>query len=497
MFQPRDSERVVGDLQRSRGVLREDVYRSHFVAFLHARACIISACGSRYETFETSGVSHFLEHLNFKGTPSRSKLDIEKGTEDFGGNLNAYTTRDMTCFDISVLDSKVREVAATDQGVTLVADIVTNSKYEQKAVTRERGTILAEVLSVHSDRWNTIAETSHFLAFRNNVLGLPILGLVENLDKISSETVKQYHRSNYHGSNLKVVAVGGVDHREIHQVCEEAFKNLRPTPPDRRGYAPPPAVFTPGYMWIRQPELEDRVHAIINFEAPGYRNPDYIGFLLLNNLLGESDSSAGFLASLPRKTGFEAVGDSINLLSNYAKYKCCFLPYTDTGLFTLYLDCDVADAHHAENLLVAFVNDLLFSVPAPHAAHRGEDPARLPQERQHDPRTGLLDGSRPGDRRAAHLHGQALPHQGLDRPHGRLRGQRAAHLRHQKVPLQEGRQGSASGTPSRSGAASTTSSKPTNTGLRCCSTRRAAPTAAWPGRASRASSSCGNDLTSN
>ena len=246
--------------------------------------------------------------------------------------------------------------------MSLVADIVTNSKYEQTAVARERGTIQAEVLSVHNDRWNTIAETSHFVSFRNNVLGLPILGMVDNLDKITSETVKRYHRNNYHGGNVKVVAVGGVDHSEIHQICEEAFKNLRQTPADRVGYSPPPAVFTPGYMWINQPELEDRVYSIINFEAPGYKNPDYIGFLLLNNLLGESDSSAGFLASLPRKTGFQAVGDSINLLNNYSKYKCCFLPYTDTGLFTLYLDCHIADAYHAENLLVAFVNDLLFSV---------------------------------------------------------------------------------------------------------------------------------------
>lgn len=67
----------------------------------------MAKCGSRYETFDTSGSAHFLEHLNFKGTKNRSKLDIEAGTENFGGNLNAYTTRDNTSFTITTLNHKI------------------------------------------------------------------------------------------------------------------------------------------------------------------------------------------------------------------------------------------------------------------------------------------------------------------------------------------------------------------------------------------------------
>lgn len=240
--------------------------------------------------------------------------------------------------------------------------MVTNSKYEHRAVEKEKSTIKAEVLSVHDDHWNTIAETSHYVSFRNNVMGLPILGLVENIDKMTPQMIKHYHAANYHGDNVKVVTAGGLDHKLIHAMCEKAFKNMRPTPPELKKYQPAPAKFTPGKLWINQPSQGDRAYSIINFEVPGYDNPDYIGFVLLSNIIGETDTSAGFLSSLSPRVGFRSVGSKINLLRNYAKYKCCYLPYKETGLFTLYLETPIEDAKDSEALLQAFIHDLQFSV---------------------------------------------------------------------------------------------------------------------------------------
>jgi predicted Zn-dependent peptidase len=242
--------------------------------------------------------------------------------------------------------------------------MVSNSLYEQRAVEREKSTIHSEVLNVHKEHWNTIAETSHFVSFRNNVLGNPILGKVENISKITSQMVKNYHQTSYHGDNIKVVCAGGLDHQHIHSLCEEAFKTIKPTPPELKGYYPAPAAFTPGKMWINEPSQGDRAYAILNVEAPGFDSPDYIGFLLLNNVIYESDASASFLASLPPRMGFATVGSKINLLRNYAKYKSCYLPYKETGLFTLYLDCPIEDAGDAESLLLAFVDDLYLTVPS-------------------------------------------------------------------------------------------------------------------------------------
>lgn len=240
--------------------------------------------------------------------------------------------------------------------------MVSNSLYEASAVEREKSTIHSEVLSVHEDHWNTIAETSHYVSYRNDLLGMPILGMVDNISKITSAMVKDYHRLNYHGDNIKVVCAGGLDHAVIHNLCEEAFKTIKPTPPELKGYRAPPAKFTPGKMWINEPKQGDRAYAILNMEAPGFDNPDYIGFLLLNNVIYESDASASFLTSLPPRVGFSTVGSKFNLLKNYAKYKSCYLPYRETGLFTLYLDCAIEDAGDAESLLLAFVDDLYLTV---------------------------------------------------------------------------------------------------------------------------------------
>lgn len=240
--------------------------------------------------------------------------------------------------------------------------MVTNSLYERNAVNREKNTILSEVLSVHDDHWNTIAETSHYVSYRNNVMGLPILGLCDNIKLMTPDMIKNYHTANYHGDNIKVVTAGGLDHKLIHEMCEQSFKNMRPTPPNLKGYQPVPAKFTPGKMWINEPKQGDTAYSIINFEAPGYDNPDYIGFVLLSNIIGETDTSAGFLSSLSPRVGFKAVGNRVNLLRNYAKYKCCYLPYKETGLFTLYLETPLEDAHDSDALLQAFIHDLQFSV---------------------------------------------------------------------------------------------------------------------------------------
>jgi predicted Zn-dependent peptidase len=116
----------------------------------------------------------------------------------------------------------------------LVADMVTNSNYDPRAIKRELGTIHSEVLNCRNDFWNTLAETSHFASFRNDVLGLPILGLVDNLEKIDRQKIVNYHRDNYHGDNIVVVTAGGLDHREIVEMCEKAFENIKPTPASKK-----------------------------------------------------------------------------------------------------------------------------------------------------------------------------------------------------------------------------------------------------------------------
>lgn len=108
----------------------------------------------------------------------------------------------------------------------LVADMTCNSNYLEKDVINERSTIHAEVQNCHLDFWNTILETSHYACYRNSVMGLPILGLVDNINKINSEMLLNYHNDNYYGENIIISAAGEVDHKYLHQLVEEKMGHL-------------------------------------------------------------------------------------------------------------------------------------------------------------------------------------------------------------------------------------------------------------------------------
>lgn len=301
-------------------------------------------------------MSHFLEHLNFKRTPTRSIFDIEKETENKGLNLNAFTTRDCTTFIVNQTDTNFFE------GLDLVSDMVANSLYTHEDTENEKSTIYSEVKNMHGNPWNTLAETSHFATYRNHQLGLPILGQVDNIERITSDMVKQYHRGNYHGDNIVVACAGGLEHKEIVDMAKQCFKTIAPTPSHMKNRGPTPANFTPGYMWINQHELGDSVYSIMNFEAPGFMSPDYVGFLMLANLIGEADSSMGFMGSIDPQLAFQNVGPKLNLIKNDTYFKGCYLPYEETGLFTLFLNSPIENAREAETLLLAYIEDLLLTV---------------------------------------------------------------------------------------------------------------------------------------
>lgn len=104
--------------------------------------------------------------------------------------------------------------------------MVCNSNYRLSDVINERSTIHSEVKNCHLDHWNTLLETSHYACYRNNVIGLPILGLVDNINKITPEMVRHYHSSNYYGENIIVSAAGEVNHDYLHGLVEEKMGHL-------------------------------------------------------------------------------------------------------------------------------------------------------------------------------------------------------------------------------------------------------------------------------
>jgi hypothetical protein len=178
----------------------------------------------------------------------------------------------------------------------------------------------------------------------------------------------------------------------------------------------------------------------MSFRAPGYQHPDYIGFLLLNNMISESDNSASFLSSLPKFARFEAVGFKSSLLSNYAKYKCVYLPYREVGVFTLYQECESEEAGDAETLLRAFLEDVIFNVLCLVTEdQRGRHTPGLQQDSQHAPRTRLWLRDHPGGRKSTSLFGKQIRLRDLGEANSLLREQGEPELPGAKVPAEPSR----------------------------------------------------------
>ena len=179
--------------------------------------------GSRFETRETNGVAHFLEHMNFKGTKNYNKKQIEDVFESLGAHFNAYTSRDRTAYYIKVFNKDVPRV------IDLLADILKNSIHDPRYVELERPTILSEMREVEELVDEVIQDNLHFSAYDGSHCGLPltILGPTENIARhINRAMIKDYVATHYTGPRMTMVSCGGLSAEEVHALADKHFSDL-------------------------------------------------------------------------------------------------------------------------------------------------------------------------------------------------------------------------------------------------------------------------------
>lgn len=152
--------------------------------------------GSRNETLETSGVAHFLEHLHFKGTSKRTRVQLETEIENVGAHLNAYTSREHTLYHMQVFKNDL------PRAVDLLGDVLTNSLYNKNQIEAERETIIQELEETNKDQMETLMENVYFNIYREHMMGQPILGDRDNINAVSQDMIKEFHATHYTGENL-------------------------------------------------------------------------------------------------------------------------------------------------------------------------------------------------------------------------------------------------------------------------------------------------------
>ncbi|NGM46543.1 insulinase family protein [Rhodobacter sp. SGA-6-6] len=216
--------------------------------------------GGRHETAAQNGIAHFLEHMAFKGTATRSALQIAEEIEDVGGYINAYTSREMTAYYARCLTPDV------PRALDVISDIVLNPVFHKADIETERHVILQEIGQAADTPDDIIFDWLHEVSYPGQPFGRTILGPEEKVSKFREQDLRGFTAAHYGPDRMILSAAGGVDHDAIVAQAEAIFGGLAPV-----GERPADAARFVGGERREVKDLE-QVHFALSFEAPGYRD---------------------------------------------------------------------------------------------------------------------------------------------------------------------------------------------------------------------------------
>ncbi len=239
--------------------------------------------GGRHERLEQNGIAHFLEHMAFKGTKTRTALRIAEEIEDVGGYINAYTSRDTTAYYARVLEEDV------PLGLDIIADILTNPLFDPAEIEVERGVILQEIGQTFDTPDDVVFDWLQEAAYPDQPLGRTILGPAERVSAFTRADLAGFVSEHYGPGQMILAAAGAIDHDAIVRQAERLFGHLSPVISPA---APVPARFGGGER--REIKALEQVHFTLAFEAPDYRDPAIFTAQVYSTALGGGMSSRLF-----------------------------------------------------------------------------------------------------------------------------------------------------------------------------------------------------------
>ncbi|MFE0100997.1 M16 family metallopeptidase [Streptomyces sp. NPDC059009] len=279
--------------------------------------------GSRDETPSLNGATHYLEHLLFKGTRKRTALDISSAIDAVGGEMNAFTAKEYTCYYARVLDTDL------PLAIDVVCDMLTGSLIEQEDVDAERGVILEEIAMTEDDPGDCVHDLFAHTMLGDTPLGRPVLGTVDTINALDAGRIRRFYKKHYDPTHLVVAAAGNVDHSKVVRQVRAAFDKAGAF----RGGAATPIIPRQGSRAIRtagRVEVVNRkteqAHVILGM--PGLARTDDRRWALgvLNTALGGGMSSRLF----------QEVREKRGLAYSVYSYTSGF---ADCGLFGVYAGC--------------------------------------------------------------------------------------------------------------------------------------------------------------
>jgi predicted Zn-dependent peptidase len=271
--------------------------------------------GSRHETDDQGGIAHFVEHMLFKGTSTRSAEDIAQAIDSIGGQLDAFTAKEYASYYIKVLDEHL------PLAVNLLSDIVVNPAFPEDELDREKKVILEEIKMVEDTPDDLVHElfTQHF--WEGHPLARPILGTKETVESFTADVLRDYFGTAYAAPNLIVSAAGNIKHEQVRDLIQHAFRNL-----PRNGAAHKDAIprVVPQVI-VRAKDLEQSHVCLGTNSYPQNHDDRYVSYIM-NTVLGGSMSSRLF-QNVREKRGL-----AYSVFSGLSAYR-------DAGNITIYAGC--------------------------------------------------------------------------------------------------------------------------------------------------------------
>ncbi|NBV31183.1 MAG: insulinase family protein [Bacteroidetes bacterium] len=284
--------------------------------------------GSRHENENLAGVTHYLEHMLFKGTHKRTAFEIAQSMESVGGYLNAFTSTEYTCYYSRCLDTQL------ERALDVLTDMVNHSVFEEDAMEKEKKVVLEEMKMYKDSPDDYIFEIFGSSLFQNHPIGRPIIGFQETVSAFQREDLFDYMEQRYRRDNLLVAVAGNVDHEQVVDLVSELL--------DRNGQLETITEEQPlsdeVHFELEESRQIEQTHMILGRRSLHYDHADKYALLLANTLLGGGMSSR-LHQNIREKYGYCYSIGTFNQ------------SFTDSGMFGVYIGTDKEYVDHVRTLI--------------------------------------------------------------------------------------------------------------------------------------------------
>jgi predicted Zn-dependent peptidase len=291
--------------------------------------------GSRNETPKQAGITHFLEHMLFKGTDKRSAYDIALSMESVGGYLNAFTSSEYTCYFARCVNTQI------ERALDVLSDMVLNPSFPEEEVEKEKKVVIEEMKMYRDSPDDYLFEEYNTRMFQGHELGRPVLGLEETVSSFTREDLYEYMEERYRAGNLLISVAGNVDHEEVVSLVSEYLGDLPALNAENEDQ--PLNEFDTSKLELTKPI--EQTHYILGRRGLNFDHEDKYLLLLANTILGGGMSSR-LHQNVREKYGYCYSIQTFNQ------------SYTDSGMWGVYVGTDQEYVEHVHELVVAELNKI-------------------------------------------------------------------------------------------------------------------------------------------